>query len=208
METWQRKVAADLGSLNEPNGAQPEGLDMSADISQLNLKEPDPVDWADYAPASSGPQAPPPAGTYTVVAPDKFSYGANAEGRLVVTVDPLKIVGPTNVDKVVRFTRVSSKKYSNRNASPVGDYLRAHGIQLQGNPSNQDIADAVEQTAGRPFTIDLDWEGYDKEAGETVYRTMDEFPDDGKGGKQFIVKTPTGGTVRANARVKRYRPLA
>lgn len=181
---------------------------MSADISQLNLTEADPVNFDTYEAPSSGPKAPPAAGTYQGTAPDKFEFEAGKEGQLIVKMDPITIVGPTSSGAQVRFTRVSAKKYSNRNASPLGDYLKAQGISLSGNPSPQDLADAVEQTAGRPFTFDLDWEGYDKEAGETVYRSMDEFPDDGKGGKAFIVKTQSGSTIRANARIKRFRPLA
>jgi len=181
---------------------------MSADISQLNLQTVETPDFDSYeAPSSGSGGAPPPAGRYQGSAPDKFTYKAGNQGQLVVEMDPITIIGPTNSGKQVRFTRVSAKKYSNRNASPLGDYLKAQGVPLAGQPSPQDLADAVEQTAGRPFTFDLDWEGYDKESGETVFRSMDEFPDDGKGGKQFIVKLPSGSVVRANARIKRFCPL-
>ncbi len=182
---------------------------MSYDISQLNLQPVETPDFDSYeAPSSGSGGAPPPAGTYQGTAPDKFEFTAGNAGQLIVSLDPITIIGPTNAGKQVRFSRVSAKKYSNRNASPLGDYLKSQGVQLTGQPSPQDLADAVERTAGRPFTFDLDWEGYDKEAGETVFRSMDEFPDDGKGGKQYIVKLPSGATVRANARIKRFRPLA
>lgn len=177
------------------------------DISQLNLNEPDQVDWAAYQTASAGSGKPlPPAGTYTGVA-EKFEYQSK-DGKLVVLADPIKIVAPTNAGYDLRFTRISSKKYSNRNASPLGDYLKAQASLAQPR-SNQDYVDAVEQTVGRPFQFQLDWEAYDKETGETLARTMADFPDDGQGGKQrFITNPATGNKVWANARIKRFLPAA
>lgn len=176
------------------------------DISQLNLDTPDQIDWDNFQTAGTGTGKPiPPAGTYSGAAPDTFQYQAK-DGKLVVLADPITILGPSNAGYQVRFTRISTKKYSNRNASPAGDYLKAQAVAAK-PMSNEDYLDAFEQTKGRPFEFDLDWEAYDKETGETLARTMADFPDDGRGGKQrFIVNPATGNKVWANPRIKRFRP--
>jgi len=178
---------------------------MSTDISQLNLQEPDQIDWAGYQLQSTGGgKAIPPAGTYQGAAPSTFDY-QDKDGKLVVLMDPITILGPTNAGYALRFTRVSTKKYSNRNASPAGDYLKAQGVPSQPR-TNQDYVDAVESTAGRPFQFDLDWEAWDKETQETLAKGMDAFPDNATGGKQPFIVTADGRKVWANARIKRFRP--
>lgn len=179
---------------------------MTPDISQLNLDTPDQIDWDQYQGVGTGTGKPiPAAGTYTVVTPDNIEYDAK-DGKLIAKLDPLKVIGPTNAGYEVRFTRISTKKYSNRNASPAGDYFKAHGLQTR-PASQQDYLDAFQSTLGRPFQVDLDWEAYDKETRETIAKSMADFPDDGQGGKQrFIVNPATGNKVWANVRVKRYRP--
>lgn len=174
-----------------------------SDISQLALNEPDQLDWDGYQTAGVGKPIPP-AGTYTGVAPEKFEYQAK-DGKLVAIIDPIKIVGPSNSGYELRFTRVSTKKYSNRNASPAGDYLKSQGV-LSRPGTNQDYVDAIEATANRPFQFDLDWEAYDKEDGWQL-SGMENFPDNGTGGRVTYVTNPnTGNKVYARARIRRFRP--
>jgi len=175
------------------------------DISQLSLQEPDPVEWGEYQ-VGGVPIAPPPAGTYTGSAPDKIDFTATNAGKLMAIVDPIKIIGPTNAGEEIRFTRVSTARYKNRNGSPAGDYLKACGVNPTGPLTNEDYVNLFESTAGRPFQFDLDWEAYDKEDGFSL-EGMENFPDDGKGGKSFYVVNPsTGNKLRARARVRRFRP--
>lgn len=176
---------------------------MSLDVSQLNLQAPDPIEWDQYQEAGS-PQAPPIAGTYTG-AVEKIDITATKEGKLMFVLDPVTIVGPTASGEQVRFTKVSTKKYKNRNASPAGDYLRAHGIVLTHNPSNEEYVTLFESTVGKPFNFDLDWEAYDKED-QTSFEGMETFPVNPDGTRNFFITNPsTGNRVRARARVRRFK---
>lgn len=183
-----------------------------ADISNLaNLQAGEPLDWDGYKDSQEAPP-PPPKGRYTVRAPEQITFSATQQGFLSAQVDPT-IVGPTAEGYVIKFSRVSAKPFKRGQVtvSQLGDYLRACGITSRPT-TPQEQANAVEQTAGRVYQIEGDWEAYDSETKWTL-KGMENFPDDGKGGKSPWVKVPGTGsetepakTIRANFRVSRYVP--
>ena len=187
-----------------------------ADISALSgLQAGEPLEGADY-PDANEPQPLPKKGRYVVQAPASFpdtSFGTTKAGFLQATIDPT-IVGPSNEGANIRFSRVSAKvfKRKGRNVSQVGDYLRACGVPVPTDGDPAKLADAVEQTAGRNYQVDLDWEVYDGK-GEQPFEVkgMENFPADGNGGHQPYVVNPyrkddAGEPVllRANVRIQRF----
>lgn len=119
-----------------------------------------------------------PKGTYTVQAPDSFpaaAFSRTKAGALQVQIDPT-IVGPTHEGTLIRFVKISAKTFerSKQIVSQVGDYLRACGFK--GTLSNeQEIADAVESTAGAIYQLKLDWRAYNKRTGFSL-EGMERFP--------------------------------
>ena len=120
-----------------------------ADITQLNLAEPDQIEWDDYEPGGEG-TPPIPDGKYVLQAPVSFAFDATAERRLRVTLDPVVVVGPTHTGSKIRWIRLSTKRYANRNGSPVGDYLRACGV-MASPITNEQYVTCIEATTGRVF---------------------------------------------------------
>lgn len=200
-------------------------------ISQLGIKEPDPVDWDNYNPGSTY-KAPPPAKTidgkpitYFGQAPKDFTFEATDDQLLQVVVDPIKIVKSTNGQDgyVIRFSRINARQFKGKDGKPInatslGNYLRANGITAKPQ-RNVEYEAAIKQTAGRVFPMVLDWFGKDKVTG-TVVRGYDNFPDDPErpGQKKAILKAGdkyrdqegveqvfTGEVLFANA-VVRYFP--
>jgi len=156
----------------------------------------------------------PEAGIYTVQAPDSFpqaAYSRTKKGALSISVDPT-ILAPTNEGFTLRFTKVSATvfKRDGKNASQVGDYLKACGI-TGSYSSEQELADAVEQTAGKVYQVKLDWRAYNKNTGFSL-QGMNRFPKNEDGTHQSWVEDPsdkdpqTGKPVRvrANIQVDRY----
>lgn len=156
-----------------------------ADISTLgDLNSAEPLDLDMYADVKVGPTLPP-AGRYTVRAPESFpatAFGRTKAGYLSAQVDPT-IVGPSHEGFTIRFTKVSAKTFrrGDKVVSQIGDYLRATGItgEVEGEPQAQ--ADAVEQTANRIYEVMVDWRAYNKNT-QFVLEGMKNFPSDGKGG--------------------------
>jgi hypothetical protein len=174
-----------------------------ADASGLNLKEPEPMDWEHYQDGGSKYQAPPPALgpdgkpiTYYVQVPGKIENGADDEGNRTYLLDPLKVVksGPEADGYEIRFTRVSTKKFTNKKtgstveASSVGNFLRAAGV-LAKPQKNSEYDAAVNLTKGKIVPITLDWTAKNKETGEAVFG-YDNFPEDPlhPGRKKAILK--------------------
>ena len=160
------------------------------DISQLNLKEPDPVDWENYNPVSKfipPPQAKGADGRFILYygqAPTVFEEGATDEGLLDMLIDPIKVVKSSNGADgyAVRFTHASVKQYERNgklsNASKLGNYLKACGITAKPQRNAEYVA-ATKQTAGRVFPMNLDWQARNKDTGEVV-QGYDNFPEDPK----------------------------
>ena len=191
-----------------------------ANISELGtVNRTEPIDDSMYKDAQ--PFRLPPAGQYTLQAPDAdaITFGKSRAGYLNARIDPT-IVGPTGENTVVHFTRVSAKPYqrSGTVVSQIGDYLRSCGVpaNLTGDP--QEAADLVEGTAGDTFEAVLDWEvfarGQNEDGTDFVLRGMRNFPSDGNGGFQHAVTSPTEvdpltgekKMLRANLVVRRYIP--
>lgn len=183
-----------------------------ANLSHLtNLQPTEALDLNDYADATGFEL--PPAGEYIVRAPEMFpteAFGVSAAGALTVQIDPT-IMGPTGEGFTVKFTRVSAKQFSRagKTASQLGDYLRACGVSgVFKTPQEQ--AEAVEQTAGRVYKIELDWRAYNKNTKFQV-EGMHRFPSNGNGGYLPYFIDPTEKDekgnplrLRANLTVKRY----
>ena len=150
-----------------------------ADLSHLGGLNPvESLDFANYADNKESTFRLAPKGRYTLRAPDSFppaAFGRTKKGDLSIQIDPT-IVGPTNEGTTVRFVKVSAKVFtrSGQNASQVGDYLRSVGFA--GTLSNeQEIADAVEATAGSIYDAKLDWRVYNKRTGFSL-EGMERFP--------------------------------
>lgn len=181
-----------------------------ADIGHLGgLQEVEPLDLENYEDNRKSTFQLPQKGLYTLQAPDSFpqaAFGRTKAGSLLVQIDPT-IVGPTNAGYNLRFIKISGKTYKRgeKNASQIGDYLRATGFKglLK---SEQDQADAVEQTAGTTYEAHLDWRAYNSKTGFSL-EGMDRFPRQENGEPQPWVEDPveknpeTGKPVRVWARL-------
>lgn len=190
-----------------------------ADISNLgNLNSSEPLDLSIYKPAQEFRL--PPAGRYTVRAPERFdstAFGKSKSGYLTAQVDPT-IVGtidgqPTGSGMKVRFVSVSAKSWTNKQGeqeSQLGRYLRAAGLngEVPGDPQAQ--ADAVEQTANRQYNVFLDWRARNSRTGFELVG-MEKFPKLADGTHQSWIEDPeekddAGKPVRlrANLMVTRF----
>jgi hypothetical protein len=181
-----------------------------ADLSALGTLNPvETLDLTDgiYEDAQQSAFRLPEAGTYTVIAPDSFpstAFTRTKAGALSIDISPT-IVGPKNEGFKTRFIKVSAKTFDRKGkkVSQLGDYLRATGFQgiLR---DEQDQADAVEQTAGKTYTMKLDWSAYH---GPTGFRLegMTKFPKNEDGTYQSWVNHPTekdpetGAPIRVRA---------
>jgi len=185
-----------------------------ADISNLtNLQATEPLDWDQYTDSKESVPLPR-KGRYQLQAPESFTFEASQAGALQARIDP-KVVGPTNAGYTIRFQRVSAKPFlrGGVKVSQLGDYLRAVGIATR-PATPQEQANAVEATAGRVFTGDLDWEARCSTCKFTL-KGEEKFPPDGNGGHSPVIKCPNctvtndkGQTepanLRANVRVERF----
>lgn len=157
-----------------------------ADIAQMELTEPDPIDFEKYQDGSTGQSyAPPPEGQYvakapifrdngtTTIGPDN-SFGATKAGYLKVAIDPIEIVGPTNEGYKVRFASLSAKKYSNREGNQILDFLRACGLPIRPK-TNDEYKSAIKMASGKVFKFGLVWEAYIKDTEQTI-KGQDNFP--------------------------------
>lgn len=139
-----------------------------ADVAQLNLLEPDQIDFANY---SDGPKG------YTVPAEGKYlaqlpiisdanfqkpdgSPLTTKAGYRKVAIDPITIRGGAEEGYEIKYTELSFKKYSNREGSQVLDLLRACGYAGQPQ-SNAEIIAALKMMSGRTFQFGLQWKCWD-----------------------------------------------
>jgi hypothetical protein len=151
-----------------------------ADIAGMETVAFDVLD-GDYQDGGKNFVSLPPEGKYIGQAPviTDESFGLTRENYLKLTIDPITIVGDSNgggtgKDYKVRFTRLSAKKYSNRNGSQVMDYLRACGFDVKPN-SPDELKQYLKMTSGKTFQFALQWEGYDKNDPERDLRGADKF---------------------------------
>lgn len=187
-----------------------------ADLSRLsNLNPTEPLTLDDTYQDATGFELPP-AGEYIVRAPETFpteAFGVSNSGALTVQIDPT-ILGPTGEGFTIRYARVSAKQFDRKGtkASQLGDYLRACGVTGTFN-TPQDQANAVEQTASKPYRVELDWRVYKKMSDGSEFKVdgMRNFPTNGNGGYLPFVVHPTEKDekgnplrLRANLQIKRY----
>jgi hypothetical protein len=149
---------------------------IMADVAQVDLQPFVPPDYDNYddgAPTSS--YAPPPEGKYVGKVPliTDEAFGATNENYLKVTIDPIELIGS---DYKVRFTSLSAKKYKNREASQITDFLRACGIAARPK-SNEELKQAIKMASGRTFSFVLQWEAFNKNT-QTRTQGYDNFPTD------------------------------
>ena len=175
-----------------------------ADVSQLNLAQPDSINWDEYQDGGKG-FAPPPAGRYWGIAPESFTFKPTQERKLMAVIDPITIApGQEGAGYQVRFSNASVKKFEKREGSMLGDYLRSHGIVSQPR-TNEEYAALVESTAGRQFEFMLNWEAYCKQCQTTAAKGFKNFPNDGNGGKVSKIKCPHCDTeVYANGKATAF----
>ena len=166
-----------------------------ADLSSLgNLAPVETLDVDEtYVPAKESTFRLPAKGEYTLRAPESFpteAFGTTKAGHLSVQIDPT-IVGPTNENFQLRFQKVSAKPFERGGVkvSQAGDYLRANGFSGR-LTSVQDIADAVEATAGNTYKAQLDWRAYNSQTGFQV-EGMEKFPKLEDGSHQSWIEDPT-----------------
>lgn len=186
-----------------------------ADLSHLGGLNPvESLDMANYADNKESVFRLPVKGRYTLRAPESFppaAFSRTKAGALSIQIDPT-VVGPTNEGLTIRFVKVSAKvfKRDGINVSQVGDYLRSCGFS--GSLSNeQEIADAVEETAGSIYDAKIDWRAYYKDG--FSLQGMERFPKLADGSYQSWVAHPTekdeagnAVRVRANLIVDRFIP--
>lgn len=155
----------------------------------------------------------PPSGTYTVQAPSEFTqtaFGRTKGGALSADISPTILGGPFD-GMALKFQKVSATVFDRKNgsstskASQIGDYLRANGVRGTFT-SEQQLADAVESTAGRTYQVKLDWKGYNSGSGYSI-EGMTKFPKGADGEYQSWIADPTakdpetGNPIRVRARL-------
>lgn len=165
-----------------------------ADISGLgSLKPVEPLNLSNYADVKERTFQLPKAGRHTLQAPPTFPPTAfsrtKTSGALAARIDP-KILGGDNDGFEVRYASVFATTYKRdgQTVSSAGDYLRACGYDgtLE---TEQDIADAIEGTAGTTYDARLDWEARNNRTGFKV-RGMKNFPKLADGNYQPWVEDP------------------
>lgn len=195
-------------------------MTMTSNVSIANLGNLQPVDldldnYAEAAPKSSFRL--PPAGRYTLRAPDSFTseaFSATGSGALSARVDSTIISGE-HAGFLIRYQRVSAAPFKNDpNTSWMLRFLKACGVSGR-ITSTQDLADAVASTAGRAYEAELEWVAQDRSSGFAV-KGMRSFPQLSDGTYQSWVAHPTltqrnertgqdeAKRVWANIEVKRY----
>ena len=150
------------------------------DISGLGLQPLSPEDRVEYGKgyeAGGEYQVPPPEGGYlvqTIGAKLKAHKGFLAfdfTGQIAANAKGEKVGEGYKVYQ----SSISIKKYKNRNGSPAGDYLAAHGIVFTNEPNEQDYANAITATVGRTAPFSGQWEGFCKDCEETLEGSA-QFP--------------------------------
>jgi len=170
-----------------------------ADVNDVQLREPDPIAADAYVDGGSKVVPIPPKGTYTLKT-DSLEWGATKEGYLQATLIE-KVVAPGQPfdGHEIRYDRVNTKKWPNREGSSIGDYLRAHGVPTIPG-SNEAYRATVNAMVGRSHEAGIDWEVF-KSGGPQV-KGMENFPDLGGGKRQDFVADPADGKrLYARARV-------
>ncbi len=184
-----------------------------SDVNNPTPQKPDVIDWKTYDMGGFKPMPLPGSGYQLKLT--KLDFGPNAAtaptrnraGYLQVTVEAEVIAPgkPYNGAKT-SFNRFSTKKWTNRNGSPMGDLLRAAGSQAQPT-SDADYVKAVSALLNQTVTASLKWEIYSQEHNLNVNSAKheDQFAKDKDGVMQpyVLVKGANGESekVYANTRI-------
>jgi hypothetical protein len=173
-----------------------------ADVAGFDAILFDPIE-GDYQEGGKAFVELPPEGKYMGQAPvfTDESFTNTREGYLKVIVDPITVQNPGGPGDgyKIRFSSLSAKKYSNRNASQVMDFLRACGLNVKPN-STEEVKQYIKACSGRTFQFALAWEGYDKNDPDRQIRGQEAF-----GGQRYVTSN-VDETVKiwANGKVKFY----
>lgn len=161
-------------------------------VDDQKLREPDPVDWDSYEDGGKKFVPLAPEGIYTVAESGPPTLEITDDGYLTYVLSPLKIVdeGPGKGQEI-RYTRISTKQWPGRNASSMGDYLRAKGIKLQGKPTNEMYQQAVMAATNLPFQINASWKGRCP-ACKNYFKRAEVYPTREDGTKQSYMDCPNG----------------
>lgn len=186
------------------------------DISALGGLQPvEVLDLENYAVNRKSSFSLPAKGTYTLQAPDGFTAEAftrTKKGKLAAEISPT-ILGPTNEGFKIRYQKVYSSTWQRdgKTVSGIGDYLNANGVRVVISDEQQ-LADAVESTAGNVYQADIDWRA--QRNGYEV-KGMENFPKLEDGSYQSWVEHPTEldeegrkRRVFANLEIVRFIPAA
>lgn len=133
----------------------------------------------------------PPKGVYQLrvgeITPESITRTKG--GSLQFQIDPTIADGPFE-GKQLKYTKISAKTFQRKGAlaSQVGDFLKACGFTgvLR---NEQEIADAVEATAGSYFEALVDWRGYNKRTQWDI-EGMEKFPKNADGTYQPWITDP------------------
>lgn len=171
-----------------------------SDTAQTRLREPDPVNWDQYA-SGSKYQAPPdvlgPDGKfiqfYVKVKPkfdESKDFSATQEGFRSYQVGPLTVTKSGSADGYdIKFKYVNVKKRERNgkvvDSSSAGDFIRAAGITAKPQ-KNAEYDAAVRQTVGRVLPCTLDWEARNKDNEEEIHGVR-AFPIDPTTGKRKAI---------------------
>ena len=182
-----------------------------ADINSTKVKSPDQIDYANY---DSGAKSEkklvvlPPKGKHLFEVLKVVTGPAvrTQEGYLKAELT-LKTVAPGQPwdGHEIRFVRISTKRYSNREANGFTDYLRAFGIDQNPQTDAEYIA-LVNRTQGGRFEAGVNWEAQDPDTREQVARDMDDFPMEGDKRLQYLVRKndPQNTRIWGRARITYY----
>lgn len=176
-----------------------------ADVAQLNLVEPDQIDFDKYEDGGGKSYGPPAEGRYFAKVPlipvsdDPAVFQSTREGYLKIKVDPLAVVG---TEYNVRFTTLSAKKYSNREGNQILDFIHACGLDLRPK-TNEEYKQAVRLCSGKTAQFGLIWEAYNKDTEETT-KGAKNFPVGNDGKPQSWLQDPydSNKKIYANGRVQ------
>lgn len=180
-----------------------------ANISELGgLQQVEQLDLDMYPDATLGKPLPQ-KGVYTLQTAPEFpptSFGRSKKGALSAQIDPTIVEPSENAGYKLRFSRIYATTYKRNGltASQFGDYLRACGFRGK-LASEQEQADAIEQTANQTFKALLDWEARNNRTGFEV-KGMENFPKAEDGTPQGWVVDPNeldaeGNPLRLRARL-------
>lgn len=180
---------------------------MAVDLSQLNLNEPEKMDWDNYHEGSSYRRPPVPIGpdgkarVFYAKVPNQISFGNTKAGDLTIEIGTNRDLPGMTIVKSgngadgyeLRNTRASVKKWTNKktgepmNVSQAGNFLKAAGVQAKPQ-TPQEYAAAALATRGKVVALTTDWQAYDKSTGESI-EGYSNFPDDPErpGEKKAIV---------------------